>query len=111
MITNQGRQLMADRVTGKQLTKPASVRIEQCGGGIVLHDGKPKKDKTRFASLPLVYGDELTIDLNGVKVYCFTKKPYTAADRYQLKLKFAALLTGSLPFVSKKRLRELMKDV
>lgn len=102
----------AERVAKKTpAKKPMSARIEAGAAGIVVHDGKPKKDKDRFPSVPLMVGDSLTLTFpNGVVVYILTKKPYTDADIFQRKLRFARLLVGRSPFVLKRRISGALKD-
>lgn len=111
MMTEKGRQMTATRVAKTTSTKAPGARLEVVGGHLVVHDTKPKNDKTRWPSATLFKGDSITLDFGGVKVWCYTTEQYTEADKFQWKLKLALLLRGRSPWLSKKALREVMTDV
>lgn len=103
--------MTAKRAAKASPIKPPRAVITTSGGYVTVVDGKAKKDKTRFADVVLVKGDGIVLDLGGAKVWCYTTEQYTEADKFQIKMKLARLLRGSVPWVSKKQVRELMKSV
>lgn len=105
--TKTERAMQSKRVAKPNLTKPPAVRItEGAGGGVIISDVRPKKDKTRFADCYLIRGDEITLTLGEATLYCYTIRPWDSY-RHRAVLRSLQNLTERR-FVSKRRLRQVV---